>query len=262
MNGFASKLALAAILQLAMVSAAQTAEKISFNSSSTYFGNKVELRGELHKPSGTRKYPLAMLLHGCGGLHPPVVSAMRTHAKTLNRAGVAALILDSFGPRNVGGGWVCQSLSRLSAARGYRAHDVRDAAAHLRSRNDLDLGRLFLLGHSNGASVAVSMARTGKVKGLRGAIAYYPWCGTVGTSSKVPLLVLSGEDDDWTPPADCIRKADPGRGITVVTYPDTVHSFVLPIGVTNYQGHKVGGNPKAAANSRSRYIRFIKNQLK
>ncbi|WP_445220466.1 dienelactone hydrolase family protein [Bradyrhizobium sp. Pa8] len=43
-----------------------------------------------------------------------------------------------------------------------------------------------------------------KLFGVRGAAAYYPYCNPkLDANIDVPLLVLIGEDDDWTPAPLC-----------------------------------------------------------
>ena len=238
------------------------AEQVNFAASSKYYGKEVVLTGELHKPAGTEKFPVVVLMHGCSGLVPAVNSALRTHARFLTDNGFAALILDSFGPRQNNGGWVCEDVGRLSSAQAYRTKDAMDAHKFLANRSDIDAGNIFAMGQSNGGSVAVLIARKGKSAGFRATTAYYPWCGTI-TSRKlsIPLLILSGELDDWTPPRLCKELGKPENGVTVKTYPDAVHSFDLDIPVRTYLGHKVGGDATATKDSRRMMVEFFKQHM-
>ena len=240
-------------------SSAIAAETLSFPSTSKYGGKPVTLTGEFKK-AGDRK-PLVILLHGCGGVDGAVRSSLRSHASTLGRAGFSTLILDSFNPRGISGGWVCNRDSRMASAQAYRQRDVSDAVDHFSTENLIDPGNIFVLGQSNGGSAA-SLIALQPIKGIRAAVSFYPWCGAVPINPKIPLLVLSGEADDWTPPDQCKRFDKEGDKLTVVTYPDAVHSFDLDIAVQIYKGHKVGGNPKARSDAKKRMVSFFKSHRK
>lgn len=236
------------------------AEKVQFDSSSTYNEKNVTLTGELSFPKKKASHPVVILLHGCGGLRGAAMNSIRQHANKLNKNGFATLILDSFDPRKNSGGWVCERISRLAHARVYRAEDTLDAIMFLKNRNDIDGENIFLMGRSNGGSTAATLAnKTGKIRAIT---AYYPWCGVVPTKPSLPLLVLSGAEDDWTPPADCKNREGYSSNLTVTVYPNAVHSFDLDIPVITYKGHKVGGNPAALQKSSVAMISFFKKHLK
>ncbi|MEM9277112.1 MAG: dienelactone hydrolase family protein [Pseudomonadota bacterium] len=220
------------------------------------------MSGELGLPAGTGKHPVVILLHGCGGLALAVPASLRAHSRMLRRHGFATLILDSFGPRGISGGWVCDRNSRLASATHYRQRDVRDAIQHLKSHPQIDIHNTFLMGQSNGAGVAAEMARGKKYKNIRAAVAFYPWCGSVWDRSAKPLLVLAGGADDWTPPEGCRKRHNPASGITVHVYPDATHSFDLDIPELVYKGHRLKGDKQATGNSRKRMVRFFRQNLK
>ena len=236
------------------------AEQLNFPASSKYGGKPVTLSGEFK--SGGSKKPLVILLHGCRGLEGAVRASLRSHASMVRRAGFSTLILDSFTPRGVSGGWVCDRISRLASAQAYRQRDVKDAIRYLSSTNQIDPDNVFVMGQSNGGSVASLIAQRPPTRGIRAAVAFYPWCGAVPINPRVPLLVLSGEDDRWTPPDECKKIDKAGGNLTVVTYPDTVHSFDLKIAVQSYKGHKVGGNPKSHRDAKSRMLKFFRANVK
>lgn len=235
------------------------AQTLNIPTSSRFGGKSVTLIGEF-KDAGKQK-PLVVLLHGCGGLDRVVRNSLRSHASALKSAGFSALILDSFTPRGIGGGWVCDSNSRLSNARKYRKKDVRDAVEFLASKSLIDPDNIFVVGQSNGGSVSAQLARR-PFKGLRAAVAYYPWCGAVSARPSIPLLVLAGVQDNWTPPERCSRIDRPGGTLSVITYPNAVHSFDLNIAVQSYKGYRVGGNPQARSDSRKRMVSFFKSRIK
>jgi len=245
-----------------LLSVTSKAETLSVPAASKYNGNPVTLKGEFKKSGGNKLPPVVILLHGCGGLSSPVRSSLRTHAAALRANGFATFILDSFGPRRLTGGRACDSTTSLSRARTYRVRDVQDTIAFLTKEKRIDPENVFIMGQSNGGSVVGKLLGSAGGKNIRAAVAYYPWCGVISANPRRPLLVLSGEADDWTPPDRCKKLDKAGGNLTVITYPDAVHSFDLNISTQTYRGHKIGGNPKAARDSRKRMIAFFKKNLK
>ncbi|MEM9332439.1 MAG: dienelactone hydrolase family protein [Pseudomonadota bacterium] len=256
------KLLVLTFLILATPGTTRASEPVTFKSSSTYALKPVHLTGELKVPGNATKYPVVILLHGCAGASGINKKTLRAHTKALNGAGFATLILDSFRPRGISGGWVCDRDSRLISAIHYRQRDVRDAIKHMEQIPSIDANNVFLMGQSNGGSVAMIMAGKNKNGAIRAAVAYYPWCGFLMNRSNTPLLVFAGEKDDWTPPEDCINRNNPRQGVSIHVYQDTTHSFDFDIPETVYKGHRLKGNAKATRDSRQKMVRFFKKHLK
>ena len=229
------------------------------------------LNAELHRPSGGGRAPAVVLMHGCGGWQPAVMQGLNAYADFLERQGFVVLNLDSFGPRGNEGGTVCQSLNNLSEARRYRTADAFDAMRFLRAQSFVDPENIFLIGQSNGGSVAMiaAMERTrrrqvGAQSGFRGVVALYPWCGATGSRSpnlSSPLLVLGGELDDWVPPRECQRMNARGSDLQVRVYANAAHSFDVPLPVQRYLGNLVGYSPSAARNARTEILQFFRAQM-
>ena len=229
------------------------------------------LKAHLHRPSGGGRAPAVVLMHGCGGWQPAVMQGLDAYADFLVKQGFVVLNLDSFGPRGNSGGTVCQSLNRLSAARNYRTKDAYDALKFLRAQPFVDPANVFLIGQSNGGSVAMisAMERTrrsqiGGQAGFRGVVALYPWCGATGSRRPTlssPLLILGGALDDWVPPTECQRFNARGRELKVRVYANAAHSFDVPVPVHRYLGNLVGYSPSAARNARSEIYRFFQAQM-
>lgn len=243
---------------------------VSFPSSAPGRSGDVMLTGDLYIPSGNGPKPAVVLMHGCGGWQPSVMSALDQHAEFLKQQGFVVLNLDSFGPRDLTGGTVCESLNRLSSARTYRSYDAFDALRFLQAQSFVDSDNVFLMGQSNGGSVALNAAsrrgpsRYGQNHPFRAVVAFYPWCGTYGTtrfSLSSPLLILGGGQDDWVPPADCQRFRATGADLEVKVYENAAHSFDIRIPVQRYQGNLVGYNPSAAADSRQQMLAFFRNHM-
>ncbi|GAB4295384.1 MAG: dienelactone hydrolase family protein [Roseovarius sp.] len=245
--------------------AAPAVQELLFPASAADDGAPVMLRGQLTLPDGAGPFPAVILLHGCGGLQPAVAEGLAIHARALNAAGFAALVLDSFGPRGIAGGWVCETHMRLAEARRYRTQDALDAAAVLRAMPAIDGANLFLIGQSNGGSVAIRLAQR-EGREFRAIAAYYPWCGTftrMGARARLstPLIVFGGGADDWVAPDACTTIRAEGADYAVTVYPDAPHSFDLPIPRQRFQGHLVGNDAAAERDSRERMIAFFRRHL-
>ena len=165
-------LVLACLFFVASAFAGQPVE-IEFAASTPHNDKPVMLRAELYQPVGDGPYPAVVLMHGCGGLSQPVRQSMRTHAEYLVSHGFVALVLDSFGPRANGDGWVCETFDRLMAARRYRKDDALDALEYLQSQVIVDDANIFQMGQSNGGSVSIRLAQL-DVPVFRASAAYYP----------------------------------------------------------------------------------------
>jgi dienelactone hydrolase len=80
-------------------------------------------------------------------------------------------------------------------------------------------------GSHGGFTTLVTLSRPGS--GFAAAVALYPRCGfTPNLRPDVPLLILIGELDDWTPAKECLPLA--GERVTVKVYPGAHHSFDSP----------------------------------
>ena len=82
----------------------------------------VNILGHLFLPAGADKVPAVILIHGSGGVYPALLEYW---AKQFNGAGMAAFVIDMFGPRGVGSTADDQSQVPFSA-------DVADSFAALR----------------------------------------------------------------------------------------------------------------------------------
>jgi len=240
-------------------------ETVKFESSKSTKSKKVLLRGNLFVPSGKGPFPAVVLMHGCGGWQTAVHTALSNYATFLTNNGFAVLNLDSFGPRRNSGGEVCASYEKLRDARKYRTVDAFDAIHYLKKLNFIDSNNIFLMGQSNGGSVAINIANSSKTKtGYRAVVAYYPWCGAFGSNKvklTLPLLVLGGEQDNWVPPQPCKKVVSIGEELRVTIFPKAVHSFDIDIIPQRYMGKLIGYDENAARNSRIAMLSFFNQHL-
>jgi dienelactone hydrolase len=254
---------LAAFSLLAIAGVPASAESVSLSGSGW--------RMSVAFPSGKGPFPAVIIMPGCGGNSPPAVAAgLRAHAGRLVRSGIAAGIIDV-----LGGGSICANLSALVSQEAAAARKATAAARALANNPRIAGSRIGFMGQSFGGSVALRLASASQRSGARAfaaIVAYYPWCadgygGRGRTDFDVPVLILGGGADDWTPVARC--KALGGGGIkpSIAVFPGAHHSFDLP-GLPKQKiagvggSYTVAGNAGAAPASAGRYLGFFRSRLR
>lgn len=215
----------------------------------------------LSKPNlgNSENLPAIILMHGCGGLGRAVLDGLKSHSHFFNSHGYVTFIVDSFSLRGKGNGLVCDSFDELASARDYRREDARQALKLLKSLDYVDSNNVFLIGQSNGGSVALFAAGAAGISGFRAVAAYYPWCGNLPSILSTPLLVLGAEKDDWVSPQICEVMASKGLGadFKTVVYKNAQHSFDLDIKKQEYSGRWVGGDSLALIQSRIEILNWF-----
>jgi len=211
-------------------------------------------------PDGPGPFPVVILLHGCNGVRPN----QPLWADRLRSWGYAALILDSFTAR--GNVDVCADANQPLVTPRDRAADVLSAALYLRTLPKIDGTRIAVLGESHGGSTAAWVTRTEYERLYPGLLAasvdYYGGCGNAAYHGTVPLLVLSGEADDWVPPSNCLafgKQLKPNQPFEMHTYPGVVHMFDAPsVSAEQFnEGHKMQYDYPAASDSYDRVRAFL-----
>jgi dienelactone hydrolase len=240
----------------------------------------VTLKAEWLAADAAGPLPVVLALHGCGGLYNgkgQLAARYRDYAQWLNQRGYHALMLDSFGSRGLGSQCSTRYGAR-SVTVGTRRQDALAALEWLRAQPRVDAARVALLGWSNGATTALAVLDTarGDVPALAGAVAFYPGCGglekrAAALSTRVPLLMLLGSADDWTPPAPCrqLAAAQQAKGhgdVTLREYAGAYHGFDgtdavrfrtdVPNG-TSRDGVHQGGNAAARAQALAELDGFL-----
>ncbi len=243
-----SFLALLAFLQTAGVQV----ERVSIPGA-----NGVNLDAALVTPAAATA-PSVVALHGCGG---PFPDRDGQWAVALARAGHVVLLPDSFGSRGLGS--QCGTTKRDVTPDGLRRQDAIDAGRWLRGRTGTPAGAIDLMGWSNGGSTVLATARAGGdlPKGLFDRfVAFYPGCASkLQDAAWKPvgrMLILMGEDDDWTPAPPCheLTARFPGQ-ITMIAFPGAYHDFDAPgrpVRVRDGAATAAGGRAHAGTNEPGR----------
>jgi dienelactone hydrolase len=173
----------------------------------------------------------ALLSHGAGGTG----SRQERMAEWLVERGVAAFVIDHFGPRGIGS----TVRDQLRATEQTMVADLYAARDLLATHPRIPGGRIGVIGWSKGGTTAV-LAAVERIAGyaagedgprLAFAAAFYPFCGFALADEPLaaPLLMLLGGSDDWTPAAPCAELAGDwaarGEPAEVVVYEGAPHGF-------------------------------------
>lgn len=231
-------------------------------------------------PDGEGPFPVVLAFHGCGGNGP----VQETYADVARDMGVIAVIIDSYGPRNISHkealATVCSGL-RLRGKE--RAGDVVAALKFARALPEADRDRMALLGWSHGAWAIMDMLAMNLAKeippgldsipvdplaGVKGAVLLYPYCGDFaltrqrGWVTDVPALFILAADDTVVGIKDCLLAVETlvgqGLDIDLEIMPGQTHSFDEPNqsskGVFRYDS-------RAAARSKALFAQFLRKRL-
>ena len=188
-----------------------------------------------YRPDGAGPFPAVVVLHACLGVRAKDIR----WAEALRDQGYLALVVDSMTGRGLttveARSGVCQGMALWG---GTRAADVAASLAYLRTRPDVDPARLAVIGFSHGAWAALdflSSASDDDLRGLRGVIGFYPYCGVAsrarwrGWQANVPTLLLLAKADRMVSAAQCehlaAKATAKGRPVSITVYPDAGHSF-------------------------------------
>lgn len=183
-----------------------------------------EVKGWVYKPSGDGPFPAIILAHSCAGTN----AHTERWSKLLVGWGYLVLAPDSFVPRGTKA--VCTTPGVVTP--NMRVADIAGALDYLATRPDVVKGRIGIIGHSHGGSTVIRSAQRSfglARRGLAAGVAYYPGCNPkfdVGVD--IPLLLLAGDKDDWTPADRCrnlVSGLQRGELVEAIYYPDAYHSF-------------------------------------
>ena len=216
---------------------------------SAAWGEKVAKHSRVFKPAGPGPFPVALILHGCGGKTP----FLEDYARTAVEQGWAAVVVDSLKPRGMSTLdaklFVCTGV----ALRGLtRAADVFAMLTWLDSQAWADARRVFLAGWSHGGwtimdsyAIGENAARATRLadadparlrRAVRGALLVYPYAGYPSLTSRrgwgegAPPVwsVVAGRDQvvGWKLPGRALdRLAADGLAVDRLVFDDATHAF-------------------------------------
>jgi dienelactone hydrolase len=295
MNRFTPVVALALLFALVSFpnAHAQGSQLVYFTNPENPEAEKIELSAHwflASHPNGG----VVIALHGCGGLYSnkqgeenKLTARHQGMAELLNASGYSVLFVDSFTPRGTKS--ICtMKFADRKITTNTRKQDVQAAINWLSFQPSVDPNRIALLGWSNGGSTVLNSInsfkrgvekKTASAQGPKLAVAFYPGCTPylklgAAYQLKIPLLILIGEKDDWTPAESCVKWAEamPTKNLEVRVYPDAYHDFDapglrlrhrddVPNGVNPGQGVTTGGNPQARAAAYQTLITYLTKNL-
>lgn len=246
----------------------------------------IQLKAYWTPPPGDRAGAAAVVaLHGCGGLPADRLLMDYLHNRYIrifHDAGLGVLYVDSFSPR--GQSSICeQKPAERSLTEANRRLDVLAALQWLSVQPGVNPAKLVVVGWSHGGQTVLASAdrsmdvvAAAPVKPAA-LVAFYPGCNAFELQRNytlvAPLLVMSGELDNWTPAAVCRRFTDrllsDHQPVHYVQYPGSYHAFdsASPVverdnvGGTKSGKAMVGGNPAARQASAVEMMQFLGQQL-
>jgi dienelactone hydrolase len=285
------KRSLVALALCCLATAAAAQETVNFTS----LDGTTNLTAHLSRPYADGPRPAVVLMHGCSGLLDSkgrIFGLYRAWMRALVVQGYTVLAVDSATPRAFG--QTCsRGPERLVMSRD-RPKDAYAALQYLQAQPLVQGDRIGLMGWSQGGGIVLlsindkSIGRPeGLAHGFRAAVSFYPGACSDTLQSKpytevepnswmspVPLLVLFGEADTWTPfpPCDAFLTAAKARGnpVEMKSYPSAVHAFDAPnLTWTELPQYKSWSGPmpviatdrQARADAFVRVLEFLKLKL-
>lgn len=192
--------------------AVEAPEKLNFYTNAGSGVSSVKLSATLHMPRSDKKVAAMVIISSSSGVLDHVEGY---YAHRLVQSGIAALVVDSFAPRNITR--ISNNQSLLSSWA--MENDAFAALSELRKDNRIDPNKIGVMGVSKGGTVAQNSAFTFR-QGARhtGSLAFalhvsiVPDCVTHqfshAATTGAPILYMLAELDDLTPSKPCLEYAD------------------------------------------------------
>lgn len=221
------------------------------------------------KPATTGRAPVAIMLHGGGGMDADQTAAFNKWSAWLAERGVASVILDSYRGRGLQSFHYSGDMKSFRAMLTERANDARRILAWLRASDWADASRLFLFGQSQGASVASVM--NFETPERAAVVAFYIGCdpkyfdNQPPPKNNPPSLWLLGESDTVTRAANCVtlhqqmaQRGGNADSIKVVVFPGAHHTFDWQAPMRMWGQNKLEYSKAADDGSRREIDAFLK----
>jgi len=217
----------------------------------------IELTAYLYRAEEEGPHPAIVDLHGCNG-----IGMRRSEPWVRNYLdwGFSVLMVDSFTPRGFSS--VCASLFAVPTWQ--RALDAHAAKRWLQRQLWVKSDKVFLTGYSHGGTT-ILLSLDDELNGaspFAGAIATGPWCLDALFNSHTDLLILTGEQDQWTPALRCqmmsLRRSD---RVDLVIYEDAYHGFdEYPGTDVMVQGYRILHDAEATQDAVRRAKAFLQSR--
>jgi dienelactone hydrolase len=222
---------IAALLAAFTLPAVAQQETITFDG--RHRGEPVQIAATIRWPAGSGVVPAMVIHHGSGGVNE---RREGRYARELTAMGVAAVQIDSFGPRGVRS----TVANQMAVGDAEFNLDAINALKALAAHPRIDRRRIGIMGFSKGgvSALMVSHERLLQDKGLPDGLRYalhipiYPTCYVhyhQPRTTGAPIYLLLGGADTYAGVEPCttygeaLRKA--GARIEVKVYPDAPHGF-------------------------------------
>ncbi len=281
-------LALALSVAATAAAAQQTVNFLSLD-------GKTNLTAHLSRPEGDAPRPALVLMHGCSGLLNKggrILPIYRAWMRALVVQGYVVLTVDSASSRGLG--QTCSAGPERITMWRDRPKDAYAALQYLQTQPFVQADRVGLMGWSQGGGallLSINARSFGRPADLaqdfRAAVAFYPGgCSErlqsrpytqaepASWTTQVPLLVLSGEADTWTPfpPCEAFIAGAKARGspVELKSYPSAMHAFDAPdLPRRELPEYRIGNGPipviatdrEARADAFLRVLEFLKLRL-
>ena len=223
------------------------------------------LYGLLRTPGGGPS-PAVVLLHGCNGGWRQLDERW---GPRLSSWGYVTLTVDRFESRGIAS--TCASGAPVATM-----HDAYRALSYLARHPAVDPDRVAVIGFSQGAWLALLSVERGGIERnatekFRAAVGFYPPCLGFKDDMTVPILIMVGELDDWTPARECQNLAEgrddwgisreKGKGVPIelIVHPGAYHDFDYPAlaAPRQFLGHHLEFNQAALDRSIDALRKFL-----
>jgi dienelactone hydrolase len=210
---------------------------------------------KIFRPEGPGPHPAVVFLSGCSGFTPSFAPKhYELVAEQFRTKGYVVVFADYLGRRGLTD---CFGFGASDAA-----GDLVAAATWLKSQPFIDAARITAIGWSFGGGAVLAALSEYKIERLifTRAIVYYPMC--MDPPSKVPVLMLLGEEDDVVRNKSCqevAKKSDIPEAVKIVIYPGAHHGFDMSELPPKrcYAFGTLGYHPQAAAAAWEEVQRFL-----
>jgi dienelactone hydrolase len=202
--------------------------------------------GYLFRRIADGRHPAVVFLHGCGGLLSStgqIQAREADWARHLVDQGYVVLMVDSFSPRGITA--MCSPDRFNLPVYLERPKDAYGALRYLQAQPFVRPDRVGVIGWSQGGGVVLLSIRDDSLGrppetplgDFRAAVAFYPSACAERAhrrpwTSTIPLLVLVGDGDNWTPAEPCRGLVDAavrrGADARIHVYADSYHDFDWP----------------------------------